>query len=176
MARVSSRFRTPDTRICTVCCKVKSLDEFCIRTDYRSGIATKCRECDNARGRIWKQENIISVLRRNRTYNKTRGGKIMMAFHNIRGRVTGIQRPKTYVDKGVKILPRRVFYKWALGDEGFNKLFAEWSKSGYKRSLSPSLSRKDPKAGYALGNMKWVTQSEISRLRGLSDRRKHAVK
>ena len=105
-------------------------------------------------------------------YEKTPKGFLVRKHRNMRSRVLGIQKKKAHLYKGLPILDRQDFYKWALKNREFWKLFRVWEKSNYDRKLCPTVNRIDPLKGYELSNMEWLTHSENSRLGALSQRRK----
>ena len=86
-------------------------------------------------------------------------------------RVSGIQKKKAHLYKGLSILDKQVFYSWALKDKEYNLLFDSWVKSAYTRALSPSIDRIDVTKGYIEGNMRWITHSQNSRLGSLNRQR-----
>lgn len=96
-------------------------------------------------------------------YEKTPGGFLMRKYRNMESRVTGVQKQKFHLYKGLAVLPREIFYKWSLSHPIFQNLFGEWVKSDYQRKLCPTVDRIDPSGGYILENMEWVTHSENSR-------------
>ncbi len=96
-------------------------------------------------------------------YEKTHSGFLVRLYRNMKSRVSGVQKEKFYLYKGLDILPKEEFYKWAKTDI-FYKMFKRWKISGYDRKLTPSVNRINPKIGYILGNMEWLTHSENSRL------------
>lgn len=110
------------------------------------------------------QTNPQKVLGLQRNYGKTLYGKIMMSYHNMRGRVLGLQAKKAHLYKGLPIMPRHEFYTWAVADCKLKELFTAWVTSGYEQRLSPSVNRLDPKLGYVAGNIEWLTHGENSRL------------
>lgn len=97
-------------------------------------------------------------------YEKTMNGFLMRLYRNMQSRVEGVQWKKAHLYKGLSILSRKVFYAWAISHKDFNKLWIEWVASEYNRKLTPTVNRIDPKKGYELGNMEWLTHSENSRL------------
>lgn len=97
-------------------------------------------------------------------YEKTKNGFLMRAYRNMLSRVTGVQRLKAHLYRGLSILPKQDFYIWANADEDFHTLFNIWETSGYDRKLCPSINRIDSSKGYELTNMEWITHSENSRL------------
>jgi len=97
-------------------------------------------------------------------YEKTIKGFLMRKYRNMQSRVSGIQKEKYHLYKGICLLDRQSFYKWATSHKDFRRLFKAWVKSGYERKLCPSVNRIDPRKGYELSNMEWITHSENSRL------------
>ena len=97
-------------------------------------------------------------------YEKTPKGYLMRKYRNMQSRVTGVQKKKAHLYEGLPILDRDVFYKWALSNSSFWKLFNKYESSGYDRKLAPTVNRIDSDQGYILGNMRWLTHSENSRL------------
>jgi len=97
-----------------------------------------------------------------RKYEKTKNGFLMRLYRNMKSRITGIQKAKHHLYKGKYLLPKDVFYDWALKSRPFHELFQEWEDSGYSQKLTPSVDRVDSKRGYHLDNMEWVTHSENS--------------
>jgi len=95
-------------------------------------------------------------------YEKTPGGFLMRAYRNMQSRVTGVQWRKAHLYEGKPLLPREQFYAWARGSAAFWALFRAWEASGHNRKLCPSVNRIDPRRGYELDNMEWVTHSENS--------------
>jgi hypothetical protein len=97
-------------------------------------------------------------------YEKTKGGKIMRTYRNMKSRCAGIQ-PKgrdKYIN--IDILPKEDFYAWSMTDNTFNAIFTEWVASNYCRKLTPSIDRIDASKGYTIDNIRWLTLSENSRL------------
>lgn len=164
----------PSTKVCRTCRTEKPLEEFHVRRDCQLGVAAHCAECKGAaqttRVKALMQTNPQKVLGLQRNYGKTLGGKIMMSYHNMRGRVLGLQARKAHLYKGLPIMPRHEFYTWALKDERLKEVFAIWVASGYSKRLSPSVNRIDPALGYVAGNIEWLTHSENSRLGSISQR------
>lgn len=164
--------RTPDQKQCGTCQKVLSLDAFYPKADCRLGVLPHCAVCSKAASRKWRASHMKSIIPIQRRYNKTPLGKLMMCYHNMRGRVTGIQAKKAHLYKGLTLLSRKEFYEWSLRGEEYRRLFSSWVLSGHKRSLSPSINRIDSSKGYAKGNLEWLTHGENSRLGAISKKRK----
>jgi len=103
-------------------------------------------------------------------YEKTAGGFLMRVYRNMKSRVRGVQKSKAHIYKGLSILPRDDFYKMSRGDREFWALWRDWVASRYDRKLTPSVHRVDPRRGYDLGNIEWLTSSENSRLGPIAHR------
>jgi hypothetical protein len=101
-------------------------------------------------------------------YEKTINGFLMRLYRNMQSRVTGVQKKKAHLYKGLELLDREPFYRWAISNKDFNKLYNMWVLSEYDRKLCPSVNRIDPGRGYELDNMEFITHSENSRLGAVS--------
>ena len=99
-----------------------------------------------------------------KVYEKTKKGKLVRTYRNMKSRVLGICSEKAHLYGGLELLPKDDFYKWSLNNEDYHSLHSAWVNSGYARGLSPSIDRVDPKIGYTLGNIRWITHSENSSL------------
>lgn len=97
-------------------------------------------------------------------YEKTLKGKLVRTYRNMKSRVEGILKPKSHLYEGLPILSKEDFYDWSLSDESYLSLHRDWVDSGYEKKLSPSIDRKDSSLGYVVGNIRWLTHSENSRL------------
>jgi hypothetical protein len=96
-------------------------------------------------------------------YEKTINGFLMRKYRNMQSRITGIQKAKYHLYKGKDLLDRQDFYNWSISNKTFLKLFNTWTENNYDRKLCPSVDRINPKEGYHLSNMEWITHSENSR-------------
>jgi hypothetical protein len=105
-------------------------------------------------------------------YEKTPKGFLMRTYRNMQSRVTGVQKKKAHLYKGLAILPRDDFYAWAWDNSEFWRLYKQWSATDYDRRLSPSINRIDTNKGYTIGNIEWLTHSVNSSLGGMSLKRK----
>ena len=97
-------------------------------------------------------------------YERTKKGKLMRTYRNMQSRVQGILKKKAHLYSGLPILPRDEFYRWAMASNAFHSLFDAWVLSGYRCGESPSIDRIDPDGGYTIGNMRWLSHRENSRL------------
>jgi len=97
-------------------------------------------------------------------YEKTKKGKLMRTYRNMESRCKGIVKRKAHLYEDLEVLPREDFYSWSLSDSAFDKLYKDWVHSNYDMKLSPSIDRLDTEKGYTLGNIRWITHSENSRI------------
>jgi hypothetical protein len=105
-------------------------------------------------------------------YEKTVNGFLVRTYRNMKSRVKGIQKKKAHLYKGLEILSKDEFYDWSRSSNRFKALYERWKLSDYRRTLTPSIDRINPKQGYTLGNMRWLTHSENSRLGAISRNKK----
>lgn len=98
-----------------------------------------------------------------RDWRKTPRGVLQQAWFNFLRKIKNPNRP-CY---GVPCCTREEFYDWALDNNDFNMLYSNWTKSGYKGDLRPTVNRIVGPIGFVPTNLEWVTQSE-SRRRGAS--------
>lgn len=101
-------------------------------------------------------------------YAKTPKGHLYRTYHNMKQRVCGCRARGSWAGK--ELLSSEEFYGWALDHPDFKQLYAEYLASGRELRLAPSIDRIDSQRGYTLDNMRWLTQSENSRL-GATERR-----
>lgn len=101
-------------------------------------------------------------------YEKTISGFLMRSYRNMQSRVTGVQKKKAHLYKGLSLLDRQDFYDLSKNDWRFFELWLDWIKSDYDRKLTPSVNRIDSSRGYEPDNIEWITHSENSRLGAMS--------
>lgn len=99
-------------------------------------------------------------------YERTISGKLMRTYKNMSHRITGVVERGFHRYEGLPLLSKEDFYSWSKQDSTFLSLFGQWVSSDYNRKLSPSIDRINTSKGYVLGNMRWITHSENSRLGG----------
>ncbi len=103
-------------------------------------------------------------------YEKTIPGFLMRSYRNMQSRVSGVQKKKAHLYKGLSLLDRQDFYDLSKNDWRFFELWLDWIKSDYDRKLTPSVNRIDSSRGYEPDNIEWLTHSENSRLGAMSGR------
>lgn len=101
-------------------------------------------------------------------YERTKKGKLMRIYRNMKSRVDGVQWQKHHLYAGKELLPKEEFYEWAMQSNSYHLLYSEWVNSGYDRKLAPSVDRVDSSRGYTIDNMEWVTHSENSKRGAIS--------
>lgn len=101
-------------------------------------------------------------------YERTRNGKLMRIYRNMKSRIDGVQHMKAHLYAGKELLSKEEFYDWATNSEAYDKLYVQWVENNYDRKLAPSVDRIDSTKGYTLDNMEWVTHSENSKRGALS--------
>jgi len=119
----------------------------------------------NADQRLKRQQNDNVYTRK---YEKTIPGFLMRCYRNMQSRITGVQKKKWHLYKGLSLLDRQDFYNLARNDWRFFELWLNWVKSGYDRKLTPSVNRIDSGRGYEPDNIEWLTHSDNSRLGAMS--------
>jgi hypothetical protein len=88
--------------------------------------------------------------------------RLTNTYSRMKQRVAGkyLRVAKFYM--GLPLLSLTEFLAWAEPHKDFNRLFDEWVASGRQRRLSPSIDRVDPRYGYVLHNMQWLTLAHNS--------------
>lgn len=108
-------------------------------------------------------------------YERTKKGKLMRLYRNMRSRITGVQKQKHHLYKDKPLIEKEKFYEWAMSCPEFHRLYDDWVSSGYDRRLTPSVDRIDSSKGYEIENMEWVTHSENSRRGGMRNQIQHVA-
>lgn len=134
----------------------------------------QCGDCTNKQAREnWKNPNDKRKLGIKHYEAFTIDGYIMRKYRNMLSRVRGIQKLKAHLYANKQILTKDEFYKWAKNHEDFKTLWSCYIKNNRQRSLAPSIERIDPKKGYIVENMEWITHSENSKRGAISRHRQH---
>lgn len=143
-----------------VCSQCSQLAEFSVGVHGRI-----CRKCKNLKQKEYRKRNNNHSTK---IYEKTKRGYLVRTYRNMLSRVSGVLKSKYHLYEGLSILDKEDFYRWSETDKNFNNLFDVWEKSEYDTKLSPSIDRVNPKEGYSLDNMRWLTHGENSRLGAIS--------
>jgi hypothetical protein len=119
----------------------------------------RCHAC------IAKKQREYRIATRNLPtlrYEKTLNGYIMRSYRNMKSRVTGVQKKKAHLYKGLYILSRFEYYRMCLISPIFIKLFLAYKHSGWKQKLAPTPDRVNSTEGYFPDNIQFISQSENS--------------
>lgn len=146
------------------CCNISHpISYFCKHNTTADKLSNICRICKNEKQKNYRNQN---GNRCQSVYEKTKSGFLVRCYRNMLSRVNGIQKKGNY--KGLPILDKNDFYSFSLKCNEFNNLFSEWNNVNYQRKYTPSIDRIDSNGGYVLGNIRWITHSENSRLGAIS--------
>ena len=87
-------------------------------------------------------------------------GYLSRQYTQMMGRVKG-QKKDHLQYKGLPILPRKEFYKWALQRTSpFFNMWRAYEASGFQLTLAPSIDRIDGTKGYLESNIQFLTLGE----------------
>lgn len=90
---------------------------------------------------------------------------IEVCYDKLVNRVNGYGKARY---SGMELLSRDDFRTWAKSQGQLYALYHDWNKEGHTRKFMPTVDRIDSSQGYILGNIRWLTQSENSRLGRMS--------
>ena len=156
---------------CNFCGETIDQEYFTQNKKIKRGYNLCCRACKNEKQRLFRENSENSHTLK---YEKTKKGYLVRTYRNMLSRVTGVLKKKAHLYKGLEILDKEVFYEWSLEDPAFNRIFDEYTDSSYNRKLSPSIDRIDSGLGYTMGNIRWLTHSQNSKLGSTSSKRNKA--
>lgn len=74
------------------------------------------------------------------------------------------------VYKNIRLCSKEAFLEFALKNKRFDTLFAAYKRSHGKLLKAPSVDRIDPKKGYVVGNMQFLSFSDNAK-KGIKDRK-----
>jgi len=149
---------------CNVCQMVLDIKLFNKHQTTKDKHQNQCRSCRNKVQRDYRNKR--NGLLSQSIYDKTKKGFLVRCYRNMKSRVSGVIKKGNY--KGLPILEKELFYQMSISNKDFNLLFDKWEKSNYERKIVPSIDRINSKEGYVVGNIRWVTLSENSRLGAIS--------
>lgn len=157
------------TKVCSKCLQEFDHDCFSIRSDT-GRLRSRCKKCIVVASSTWEKENRGVRNQRVTNYRRTLSGWLSNTYTHMQQRVRG-NRKRTEVrgfDEyfGLPLVGRAEFYLWARGR--VFEMYQVWKRSGYRLTSRPTVDRIDPKLGYVLINMRFLTFSENSRLGALS--------
>jgi len=124
-----------ETKQCSSCNKIKTIDNFSIRKHRNNSINNVCKQCLNEKCKD-KQ--------------KTKDGLIAVIYSTqlASSRVRGHDKPEWNLDE---------LRSWLCNDWLFDMLYNNWKNTGYKKDLKPSIDRIDDDVGYKYSNVRLVT-------------------
>lgn len=107
------------------------------------------------------REQSIAWEKEQRRYNFIRiWGK---RYAHMLARQRGVASHQSNGAKGKDICTREEFITWCKDFDNLNvflALYFEWAHNGFNRWDSPSIDRMDPKKGYTLDNLQWLSFSD----------------
>lgn len=154
---------------CNVCGVEQEITQYCKHSTTRDGLCNICRTCRAKKCREYRLKTNDKCTKK---YEKTLKGYLMRSYRNMQSRVTGVQSLKSHLYSGLYILDRNTFYDWSLNNESYNLLFNDYINNGCPMKLAPSVDRIDTTKGYEIGNIRWITHSENSRLGAINRNKK----
>lgn len=135
------------TSKCSGCAEEKPLEDFYKRIDRAKGHTSRCKAC---------------LRTATKKKGKTKLGLLFNTYTSMSARVRGVRTGKeSYI--GLEILDKEDFIQWSLNNIDFHTVFKAWEENDFIYKLTPSIDRIDPRHGYELFNMGWVTVSENSK-------------
>lgn len=152
--------------------------------NFRNGKPVKyctisgCYTMIQQRGLCRKHYNCSAYNRLRRlTYRRTPSGYVRVTYASMRGRVRGTATRKrtAYIYLNLPICSKQEFVQWSLDNAQFHRLHRNWVLSNYNNKLSPSINRIDPRGGYTINNVEWLTMSQNCSLASVMKNRKKPI-
>lgn len=144
-------------KVCRSCKKELPISMFCKHTSTSDRRSNKCRDCRN-KWQIDYRNNRGGNIKTS-VYEKSEKGFLVRLYRNMKSRIEGVQKTKFHLYEGKELIGKEDFYEWALNNADYKILFDNYTQSGYKRKLAPSVDRINPEYGYTKDNMEFVTMS-----------------
>jgi hypothetical protein len=104
-------------------------------------------------------------------YRKTHAGYLSIKYDNLYFRVKLSKELRHRSYKGLYVLKRQDFFKWAKEHPIFLKLYNAYMLSGFQLTKAPTVDRINPSVGYKVSNLEWVTYSENCRRAAVTKKR-----
>jgi hypothetical protein len=95
-----------------------------------------------------------------RAYRRTLKGFLETKYTAMQKRIQGKDKNCLRTVQGLPIVSRELFYDWAAQQTQLYSMFWSYECSGWDFKLCPTIDRINPRRGYELDNMRFVTQSE----------------
>ena len=151
------------TKRCFKCGAIKPIDDFYRHPQMADGHLNKCKECTmiDVRKNYSNRKTQYHAYDRMR-YRNSKERYLDHIYNGIVQRCEG-RCNRSYRVCGTVPLSREEWEKFCKEtDIEFMELYDVWKKSGFKRSLAPSIDRVNNDMGYEINNMQWLTQSANS--------------
>lgn len=123
----------------------------------------RCRQCKAEYDRINYIKNRNKIRNRILKQRRTIDGYISKTYCDMRKAVRGSRRRSTSLVIGQPILDRDEFIEWSNNNQDYIELYEAWVRSKYSNKLAPTINRIDPRFGFELFNMMWISFSESSK-------------
>ena len=118
------------TKKCNSCNEIKTINNFTIKRSNVDGYFNICKVC---------------VKEKDDKYKKTVNGLIASMY--------GSQKCRSKKDSIAILYTKQELSEWLTNHEDFEKLYREWTESGYKTERYPSVTKKDTSKPYSLDNI-----------------------
>lgn len=143
---LSNKSDIPNVKKCKICGIEKSFDEFYPMKSGKYGIDSKCKECNNKKGKDRRKE---------------KDGLIKDMFRS--------QRYQAKQNKTTLQYSRGEFIEWVIKQNEFDTLYNNWVNSHYSKALTPSCYRIDADIddSYTIANIGIATWKDVQKKRGL---------
>ncbi len=138
---------------CIQCNKTKDVSMYGKNKLFKNGVNSKCKECNNMRIREYRRTKIGVISK-------------MYGSQKQRSKTRG-HRPPEYTNVELR--------EWLFSQTLFHELYSEWSASGYKQRLIPSVDRKCDDIHYCMSNIQLMTWGE-NKAKGHKDMRTGRLK
>ena len=136
-------------KICTKCKILKKACGYYKTKNAKDGLYSWCKQCHI--------QQTVKVRSRRKSKDHTISDILNTRWHGIRNR-------KDNCYKGVKVLCTKEQFISEMNNSDLSDLYNKWLASGRKYKLTPSIDRIDSQKHYQIGNMRWLTVSENSKL------------
>jgi len=146
-------------KVCRVCKKLKTIDEFYRNRSRYDGRQSECKKCDEKRksGYYRTKNGLITRIYNSQCLSSIRRGHILPSYS------------------------KQELKEWTLNQLIFHILYDNWENSGYEKMLIPSFDRINDYLGYSLDNIQITTWKEnfdkghLDKKNGINNKNSKAV-